>query len=207
MSHYDITKCALRQSGFSTLGLHRNEYIKLTIQEAGVFINNKTKIKPDITADMWFSEFLAHTKENPLSVNKWDQLLFFFLVIHSGDLMLDHPPNSINLNYPQPHDFHVCSDLTCPVLVIMVVRLSCSGQPGHSWFCLVEASLVLLVLLLNFFSTAVRLLWLAALASPWLVLVVGKVFLVLHAQSLRLLDEGTLFNLRKESERNRMQGS
>lgn len=83
----------------------------------------------------------------------------------------------------------MCSDLTCPVLV------------WHSWFCLVEASLVLL--LLNLFSSTVHLFWFAALASPRLVLVVRKVFLMLHAQSLCLLNEGTLFGFRKEPERER----
>lgn len=88
--------------------------------------------------------------------------------------------------------------------MVVMVCLSCDGQPGPSRFCLVKATLVLLlvllVLLVDYPSSTLHLSWFGALASPRLVLVIRKVFLVLEPQSLRLLNEGPLFCLRKKSE-------
>lgn len=89
--------------------------------------------------------------------------------------------------------------------MVVMVCLSCGGQPGPSRFCLVKATLVLvlvlvLLLVVDHPTSTVHLSWFGALASPRLVLVIWKVFLVLEPQSLRLLNEGPLFCLRKKSE-------
>lgn len=83
------------------------------------------------------------------------------------------------------------SNLTCPI-----------SQPGHPWFLLVEA----LVVLLDQTGSAIPLTRLGALASPRLVLVVWVVFLVLQSQPVSLLNEGALLSLREKSEEKRQGG-
>lgn len=84
--------------------------------------------------------------------------------------------------------------------MVMMVHFPCANQAGHPWFCLIQA---LLMLLLDQSGSTVPLSRFGALASPRLVLIVWIVFLVLQPQPLGLLNEGTLFCFREESEKER----
>lgn len=62
-------------------------------------------------------------------------------------------------------------------------------------------------MLLDQEGSAVPMTWFGAFASPWLVLVVRVVSLVLEPQPLSLLNKGTLLSLRENSEEEREGGS
>lgn len=83
--------------------------------------------------------------------------------------------------------------------MVMMVHFPYTSQPGHPWFCLIQA---LLMLLLDQTGSAIPLSWLGTLAPPRLILVVWVVSLVLQPQPLGLLNEGTLLAFREKSEEN-----
>lgn len=85
--------------------------------------------------------------------------------------------------------------LTCPLWMIMPIPHG--GQSGQTRFSLVHLAWVELGQLSP--GVRVTLTWLGALPSPWLVLVVRVVFLVLDPQSLCLLHKWPLLAFREQA--------